>query len=141
MSALGNIQIAVLNELARAAEFSKISLCAEGITPPTAHVKSEHMLTVMFPEARSCAGHGNRAALKDVDLCIEISAPKIPQSGTLATADIAESVCRRLHNLRLGNDFSRGRLTLRTKAPIERGKDGETRVSIKIHFNINSVIL
>lgn len=141
MSVLKNIQIAVLNELARAAEFSKISLLAEGITPPTAPVKSVCALTVMFPEVQSCARYGNRATFKDVDLCVEITAPKFPEGGVPHIADIAESVCRRLHNLRPSTDFSRGRLTLRAKTPIERGKDNATSVSLKIHFTINSVIL
>lgn len=141
MSVLQNIQLAVLDELARTAELSNVSLSAEGITPPTADVKSACRLTVMLPEAQSCARYGNRAVLKDIDLCVEIAAPKFPESGTPRTADIAECVCKRLHNMRAGMDFSRGCLTLRAKTPIERGKARAGGESCKIHFMINNVIL
>lgn len=139
MSVLENIQKALLCEIARDPVLSKLCLEAEGLSNDCHQMASSATIVVGRPQPQSAACNAQSVVLNDVLLSLIVSVADIPEDDTAGPLEIAEILCRRLHNLRLGVNSARGKLLLRKTSPLEYIKGPTGTSQIKINFNINSI--
>ncbi len=140
MSVLEKIQNALLEELSGCAELARTSITSIGRNNVNEKEKSLSKIQIMPPLPLSVAKNAECPLFEEVLIQIKITVQKNTARTSESIFSICETICKKLHNKKLGIHQSFGKILLAKSKPWEFST-GNSELNMTINFHIQSVKL